>query len=120
MKLARIEADRIREERSQERLVRELRVPEDLACWPGHFPGQEIVPGVVQLDWVMQAIAEWTQASPELVELAELKFKAFVLPGQDLTLEIVRERPDHFRFALHAPAGTVASGRVLLASEPAP
>lgn len=120
MKLARIEPERIREQRSQERLVRELRVPEDLACWPGHFPGQEIVPGVVQLDWVMQAIADWTRTAPALVEIAELKFKNFVLPGQDLTLEVVREGPGHFRFALSAPAGILASGRVLMASEPAP
>ncbi len=120
MKLARIEPEQLREQRSEERLLRELRVPEDLACWPGHFPGQEIVPGVVQLDWVMQAIAEWTRTAPELVEIAELKFKAFVLPGQDLRLEVVRERAGQFRFALIGPDGIVASGRVLLASEPAP
>ena len=120
MRVARIEAEQIREQRSEERLVRELRVPKDLACWPGHFPGQEIVPGVVQLDWVMQAIADWTRSVPRVVEIAELKFRAFVLPGQDLTLEIVRERPEQFRFALIAPAGILASGRVLVACEPTP
>ena len=119
MKPARTEPEQIREQRSEERLVRELRVPQDLACWPGHFPGQEIVPGVVQLDWVMQAIAEWTQAPPSVVEIVELKFKAFILPGQELTLEVVREAPERFRFALIAAVGVLASGRVLLASEPA-
>jgi 3-hydroxymyristoyl/3-hydroxydecanoyl-(acyl carrier protein) dehydratase len=120
MRVARIEPEQISEQRSEERLVRALRVPKDLACWPGHFPGQEIVPGVVQLDWVLQAIADWTQRAPELVEIAELKFRALILPGQELTLELVREKPEHFRFALTAREGLLASGRVLLAAEPTP
>jgi 3-hydroxyacyl-[acyl-carrier-protein] dehydratase len=120
MRVARIEPELIREQRSEERLLRELRVPKELACWPGHFPGQEILPGVVQLDWVMQALADWTGTAPEVLEIRELKFRALILPGQELALEIVREQPGHFRFALHAREGTLASGRVLLAGEPTP
>jgi len=117
----RIDPEQLREERSAERLVRELRVPKELPCWPGHFPGQEILPGVVQLDWVLQALADWTGAFPSLAEVSELKFKTFLLPGQELTLEILREpaRPS-FRFELAAGEALFASGRVLLASEPAP
>ena len=120
MSALRIEPELLREQRSDERLVRALRVPKDLACWPGHFPGHEILPGVVQLDWVMHTIAEWTQSTPSLLEVAELKFKAFVLPDQELVLEIVRDAPEQFRFTLRAPEGIVASGRVLLAGELAP
>jgi 3-hydroxymyristoyl/3-hydroxydecanoyl-(acyl carrier protein) dehydratase len=78
------------------------------------------VPGVVQLDWVMQAIAEWTQSDPVLLEILELKFRALILPEQALTLEILRERQGQFRFALRRRDEVLASGRVLLACEPAP
>ena len=120
MKTEHIEAELIHEQRSDERLVRELQVPKDLLCWPGHFPGQEIVPGVVQLDWVIQAIADWTRSSPVLLEVLELKFRALIVPGQAFTLEILREERGHFRFALRGREGPLASGRVLLACEPAP
>ena len=31
----------------------DLRVPADLACFPDHFPGFPLLPGVVQLDWAL-------------------------------------------------------------------
>ena len=120
MRIQHIEAELIHEQRSDARLVRELLVPKDLLCWPGHFPGQEIVPGVVQLDWVIQAIADWTRSCPVLLEILELKFRALILPGQALTLEIAREERGQFRFALRGREAMLASGRVLLACEPAP
>ncbi|RBC43168.1 hypothetical protein BRN41_12545, partial [Xanthomonas oryzae pv. oryzae] len=31
-------------------------VPHDHPCLPGHFPGRPVVPGVVVLDHVLQAV----------------------------------------------------------------
>jgi 3-hydroxymyristoyl/3-hydroxydecanoyl-(acyl carrier protein) dehydratase len=36
-----------------------MRVPLELDCWPGHFPNWSVVPGVLQLDWVIEIIAKW-------------------------------------------------------------
>jgi 3-hydroxyacyl-[acyl-carrier-protein] dehydratase len=111
-----LRAELLSEQRSPQRLLQELRVPRELACWPGHFPGAELVPGVVQLHWVLAALADWTAAPARLAEIAVLKFKAFLLPGQALSLELVREgtsRQVHFQ--LFCGEVIYASGRLVLA-----
>jgi 3-hydroxyacyl-[acyl-carrier-protein] dehydratase len=121
MSTGRIEPEQIHEERGEGRLVRALRVPLDLDCWPGHFPGAEILPGVVQLDWVMQALADWIGRAPIVSEISDLKFKSFVMPGQELTLEIRSEASaGEFRFTLAARDALCTTGRVRLACEPEP
>lgn len=67
----------------------ELEVPTGLACWRGHFPGQPILPGVLQVDWVLREIERWRGRRPSLVAIEGLKFKRHVLPGDLLVLELV-------------------------------
>jgi 3-hydroxymyristoyl/3-hydroxydecanoyl-(acyl carrier protein) dehydratase len=112
----RLRAELLREQRSPGRLVQELRVPRELACWPGHFPGAELVPGVVQLHWVLEALGEWTQAPARLAEIAGLKFRSILLPGQELSLELVCESAGkHVDFQLFRGEVIYASGRLVLA-----
>lgn len=96
----------------------EMRVPEDLACWPGHFPRYRILPGVLQLQWALEEIARWTGAAPELTRVDALKFKTPLLPGQRTRLRIRRDLDAprfHFEFAHE---GVVYSqGRIVLAAE---
>ena len=62
-------------------LARELEVPEDLAYLDGHFDGFPVVPGVVQLGWVMDA-AEVALGGPLRLSAVEtLKFRELLLPG---------------------------------------
>jgi uncharacterized membrane protein/predicted hotdog family 3-hydroxylacyl-ACP dehydratase len=70
-----------------ERIV-ELEVPTGLACWPGHFPGQPMLPGVLQVDWVLREIERWRGRRPSLVAIEGLKFKRPALPGDSLVLEL--------------------------------
>lgn len=63
----------------------ELRVPSDLDCWPGHFPIRPIVPGVVQIDWVMR-LAVRRIGGARLSRIQGLKFKRLMGPGQRFTL----------------------------------
>jgi 3-hydroxymyristoyl/3-hydroxydecanoyl-(acyl carrier protein) dehydratase len=115
MRDVKLDAEVVREERSPDRLVQELRVPHDLDCWPGHFAGAELVPGVVQLHWVMRAIADWQGAPARLAEIAALKFKAFLLPGQEVSLELIRDG-DGRRVQFRLARGDVlySSGRIVL------
>jgi 3-hydroxymyristoyl/3-hydroxydecanoyl-(acyl carrier protein) dehydratase len=100
-------------------LEQEWRVPAQLDCWPGHFPQQSILPGVLQIDWVMRAIEAWTGRSPRLVRIEALKFKQLVLPEERLTLRLEREAGGAlFRFRLGNGDAIISSGRVALDTTP--
>lgn len=65
----------------------DLRVPEQLDVWPGHFPGFFVVPGVLQLDWVVRLAARELGVG-RLLGADFMKFKAPMRPGQHFTLAL--------------------------------
>ena len=89
-----------------------LEVPEALDCWPGHFPDMPIVPGVLQLDWVIELARAWKSPVGEPDGVSALKFRRVLRPGErcDVLLEWPEGGPLHF--ALNGPDGPVSSGRV--------
>jgi uncharacterized membrane protein len=106
------------ERRFEDRRELDLRVPADLACWPGHFPDVAIVPGVLQLEWVMQEIAAWTGRPADVACIENLKFKRPILPGQELTLVLRSDsEPERFRFELEDDSGAFSLGRIVLAAD---
>jgi uncharacterized membrane protein len=106
----------LREHGTGGRLEQDLRVPADLDCLPGHFPGLPIVPGVLQVDWVMRAIASWTGQQPAIRGIDALKFKKPVRPGHELTLVLEHEgRGAPYRFEFRGADGLYSTGRILLA-----
>lgn len=90
-----------------------LEVPTGLACWAGHFPGRPMLPGVLQVDWVLRELEAWRGERPQLVALEGLKFKHPVLPGDALVLELVADDGVGFRFLRSGEI--VSQGRVRLA-----
>src|SRR5262249_59485798 len=68
-----------------DRVERDLRVPEALDCWPGHFPVWRIVPGVVQIEWAMEALAA-RLGDVRLLRVERRKFKRPLTPGARRTL----------------------------------
>ena len=68
-------------------------VAADLACFAGHFPEQPLLPGVLQLHWAVELAARvWPAEFPaeQYSGSARLKFKAPVLPGQELAFELAQ------------------------------
>ncbi|RYZ69017.1 MAG: hypothetical protein EOP91_16325, partial [Lysobacteraceae bacterium] len=61
-------------------------IPENHPSLPGHFPGSPIVPGVVVLDRVIEAIEATTGPLPPL-RLPQVKFLKPLLPGQAADIE---------------------------------
>ena len=103
----------IAERRGDAHVELDLRVPADLAVFPGHFPGFPVVPGVLQLDWVLRAARDrlGLGAAPARVEM--LKFKALLRPDQCFTLRIdIGADRRAAEFALTSDGATFSSGRV--------
>lgn len=105
-----LDPERLAERGSDERFEADLRVPQHLDVWPGHFPGYFVVPGVLQVDWVVRAAAErFGTKAPSAIE--NLKFKAPLKPSQTFTLYL--ERRDHgIEFRLEEGESVFASGRL--------
>jgi len=61
---------------------RYLVVPADHPVFPGHFPGNPIVPGVMLLDWVLREVARSLGKSPSALRVREAKFFTPLAPPQ--------------------------------------
>jgi acyl-coenzyme A synthetase/AMP-(fatty) acid ligase len=103
------------ERRDARTLVRELRVPPDLAFLDGHFPGHPVVAGVVQIHWAMLAARDFLGPGFRARSLEGVRFRELLLPGQAFTLELeLAEAGDSLGFRLVDGARVFASGRVAL------
>ncbi len=75
----------------------EVEVPAQLGCWPGHFPGWQVVPGALQLHWVQVLAAHSFGLTGGPVRIERAKFAAPIGPGQRFGLSL--ERKPHGRVA---------------------
>lgn len=96
--------------------VLQLQVPIDLAHFSGHFATTPVVPGVVQIGWVMALARQlFTELPPRFAGMEVLKFQQLMRPGDaiELSLRFDTDRSKlYFNFSHnHAPC---SSGRILL------
>jgi 3-hydroxyacyl-[acyl-carrier-protein] dehydratase len=93
---------------------RTLTVGADHPAFNGHFAGAPVLPGVVLLTYLMQALTDlpgWTEAPGATRRIDAAKFLAPVGPGQVLQLRLTRQGAGvDFEFA-RGPT-LVARGRV--------
>ncbi|MDB4988871.1 MAG: hypothetical protein JWN04_4049 [Myxococcaceae bacterium] len=86
-------------------------IPHHSGYFRGHFEGQPILPGVVQLQHL--ALAETRRRFPELKALARVtrvKFKRLVEPGSILVVSLTRKGPLTVVFNIEASGQPSASG----------
>lgn len=91
-----------------------LHVPADLHWFDGHFPGEPILAGVVQLKWAIEAAAQLVDAPGGVRTIQQLKFKLPIRP--ETTLDLTLERVDGGRavvFRYRSAAGEHSSGRLV-------
>lgn len=85
-----------------------FRIDHDHPGLPGHFPGRPLVPGVVVLDRVFDAI-ESTHGPLGALTLPQVKFMQSLLPGETATVELDGASP-RWRFRVLRGATLIASG----------
>ena len=93
----------------------------DHPALPGHFPGQPVVPGVVVLERVLEAVERDAGPLPAL-SLPQAKFVQPLLPGEAARVELEPLAPTlgpRWRFRVLRGASLIASGEVA-AAEPQP
>ena len=83
------------------------RVPADHPAFEGHFPGNPILPGIVQLRLFLLSANRLTGKEWKLKEVQRAKFLRPVLPGQTVTVKMNAKAWDQFEFTLLTPEGQI-------------
>lgn len=78
---------------------------------PGHFPGNPIVPGVVLLDHVVEAI-ERDNGSLRALRLPKVKFLQPLLPAQAARIELDGAAP-RWKFRVLRGGDLLATGEIV-------
>lgn len=81
----------------------------------GHFPGNPIVPGVVILDEVLQAVRQW-QGELRLKRFESVKFTSPLKPGSAFSIKLHRKGRSRIDFECWHEDTQISSGQ--LAVEP--
>jgi 3-hydroxymyristoyl/3-hydroxydecanoyl-(acyl carrier protein) dehydratase len=91
-------------------------VPHDHPALPGHFPGRPVVPGVVVLERVLEAI-EAAHGPLGALRLPQVKFVQPLLPGEraDIAIEALGGGAPRWKFRVMRDAVAIASGEVAAA-----
>ena len=93
-----------------------LFVPRDLAYFHGHFPQLPILPGVVQIRWVLNLL-QTEHGISQIKNLTSLKFNKPIFPGTDLELILEHKiEKQSFRFCFTTKQTSFSSGELLYTS----
>ncbi|HSQ14154.1 MAG TPA: AMP-binding protein [Candidatus Deferrimicrobium sp.] len=101
-------------ERDAEHALFELVAPADLIYFDGHFQGQPILAGVVQVDWAIAFGRRCFALPPRFRAIQMLKFQRLIGPDTPFRLELVYQPASAtLTFKISTALGTHASGRLL-------
>ena len=78
----------------------------------GHFPGHPVVPGVVMLGEIMNAIREMAKENIEFVGMPSAKFMSPLNPREPLTIRLNQQGDGATEFTCATGSRLIASGRL--------
>jgi 3-hydroxymyristoyl/3-hydroxydecanoyl-(acyl carrier protein) dehydratase len=82
---------------------------EDHPALAGHFPGNPVVPGVVLLEHVAQALTAW-QPESSTVGFPAVKFLQVLRPGQLFVIRLQQKEGLIYSFECDSAGQIIASG----------
>jgi len=94
-----------------------LALAPDLEAFRGHFPGDPLLPGVVQVDWAVRLGEAAFGPLGAFRGLGPLKFLAPIRPLEALELTLAAE-PGRLRFQYRCGPDLRSSGTILLDAAP--
>ena len=97
--------------RRDEQLEYLLYVPPGLRWFRDHFPGNPILPGVVQIDWAIRLGAELGFDARRFSSLPRVKFTAVIVPDSVVRLSLCKVGAQ-LRFSYHSSTTPHSRGTV--------
>lgn len=97
-------------------LIFDLKVQQEILFFQGHFPDSPILPGVVQVDWVISFANEFFNLAKEkLTQIAQVKFTKVIKPESHLQLSIKLDK-DQLTFKYYHHDTLYSSGKIKVTS----
>jgi acyl-coenzyme A synthetase/AMP-(fatty) acid ligase/3-hydroxymyristoyl/3-hydroxydecanoyl-(acyl carrier protein) dehydratase len=95
-----------------------LHIPHNLFYFGGHFPGNPVLPGVVQIEWAQHFGRQFFTGTAKFVRLEALKFHHIIQPEDPVTLQLEWDKTKsrlNFSFTNHSIK--YSSGRIVFNTE---
>jgi 3-hydroxymyristoyl/3-hydroxydecanoyl-(acyl carrier protein) dehydratase len=89
----------------------QLFIPDSLAWFDGHFPGELILPAVVQVDWAIYFGQRLGFDPDRFAGFSRLKFMSVIQPNMQLRLDLV-VAGTNLDFVYESAAGVHSKGTV--------
>ena len=100
----------------RQQVTAELSFPADFPAFAGHFPGQPVLPAVIQLAVVRSLTADLLERPLEPIRTRRLKFKGMVGPDDLVQVRVeVKKEEDNWlaSFKLARDGKAVSSGAII-------
>lgn len=89
-------------------------IPENLIYFDGHFPSTPIVPGIVQINWVMTYAKKYFDIPSSIKRMEAVKFHHLLLPGDILGMELQwKPKTRKLFYTFSSEEKNFSSGRVV-------
>jgi len=88
-------------------------ITEDNQWFAGHFPENPILPGIAQLQYIIELISEQCDADLQLTGFSRVKFRKIIKPGDLLNIEVTAtDKKNQYMFQIMSDNKDVCSGKM--------